>query len=154
MNNHVIDVALGNAPADMVIKNGQLINVNTHEIYKTDIAIADGVIAALGSLGEKTIGADTQVIDAEGKYLAPGFIDAHIHFESSMLSYTEFSRMLVKHGTTAVATDLMEVAIVSGEEGINAIFEESEGLTLSRTGFHERRRRPSDNRCGSFTGND
>ena len=130
MNNHVIDVALGNAPADMVIKNGQLINVNTHEIYNTDIAIADGVIAALGSLGEKTIGADTQVIDAEGKYLAPGFIDAHIHFESSMLSYTEFSRMLVKHGTTAVATDLMEVAIVSGEEGINAIFEESEGLPV------------------------
>ena len=130
MNNHVIDVALGNAPADMVIKNGQLINVNTHEIYKTDIAIADGVIAALGSLGEKAIGADTQVIDAEGKYLAPGFIDAHIHFESSMLSYTEFSRMLVKHGTTAVATDLMEVAIVSGEEGINAIFEESEGLPV------------------------
>ena len=63
--------------------------------------------------------------------MAPGFIDAHIHFESSMLSFTEFSRMLVKHGTTAVATDLMEIAIVAGEEGINNVLRESEGLPLN-----------------------
>ncbi len=99
MNTHVIDVALGNAATDMVIKNGKLINVHTGEIYETDIAIADKVIAAVGFLSDKTIGPDTQVIDAAGKYMAPGFIDAHIHFESSMLTYTEFSRMLVQHGT-------------------------------------------------------
>lgn len=130
MNNHVIDVALGNAPADMVIKNGRLLNVHTGEIYETEIAIADKVIAAVGSLGEKTIGENTKVIDAQGKIMAPGFIDAHIHFESSMLSFTEFSRMLVKHGTTAVATDLMEIAIVAGEEGINNVLRESEGLPV------------------------
>lgn len=130
MNTHVIDVALGNAAADMVIKNGKLINVHTGEIYETDIAIADKVIAAVGFLSDKTIGYNTKVIDAAGKYLAPGFIDAHIHFESSMLTYTEFSRMLVQHGTTAVATDLMEIAIVSGEDGINEIFKEAEGLPV------------------------
>lgn len=130
MNNHVIDVALGNAAADMVIKNGKLLNVHTGEIYETEIAIADKVIAAVGHLGENTIGENTKVIDAKGKIMVPGFIDAHIHFESSMLTYTEFSRMLVKHGTTAVATDLMEIAIVAGEEGINNVLKESEGLPV------------------------
>ena len=130
MNNHVIDVALGNAAADMVIKNGKLLNVHTGEIYETEIAIADKVIAAVGHLGENTIGENTKVIDAQGKVMVPGFIDAHIHFESSMLTYTEFSRMLVKHGTTAVATDLMEIAIVAGEEGINNVLKESEGLPV------------------------
>ena len=130
MNNHVIDVALGNEAADMVIKNGKLLNVHTGEIYETEIAIADKVIAAVGHLGENTIGENTKVIDAQGKIMVPGFIDAHIHFESSMLTYTEFSRMLVKHGTTAVATDLMEIAIVAGEEGINNVLKESEGLPV------------------------
>ena len=130
MNNHVIDVALGYAAADMVIKNGKLLNVHTGEIYETEIAIADKVIAAVGHLGENTIGENTKVIDAQGKIMVPGFIDAHIHFESSMLTYTEFSRMLVKHGTTAVATDLMEIAIVAGEEGINNVLKESEGLPV------------------------
>ena len=130
MNNHVIDVALGNAAADMVIKNGRLLNVHTGEIYETEIAIADKVIAAVGSLGEKTVGENTKVIDAAGKIMVPGFIDAHIHFESSMLTYTEFSRMVVKHGTTAVATDLMEIAIVAGEDGINAVLEESESCPV------------------------
>ena len=130
MNNHVIDVALGNAAADMVIKNGKLLDVHTGEIYETEIAFADKVIAAVGHLGENSIGENTKVIDAQGKIMVPGFIDAHIHFESSMLTYTEFSRMLVKHGTTAVATDLMEIAIVAGEEGINNVLKESEGLPV------------------------
>ena len=130
MNNHVIDVALGNEAADMVIKNGKLLNVHTGEIYETEKEIADKVIAAVGHLGENTIGENTKVIDAQGKIMVPGFIDAHIHFESSMLTYTEFSRMLVKHGTTAVATDLMEIAIVAGEEGINNVLKESEGLPV------------------------
>ena len=77
MNNHVIDVALGNAAADMVIKNGRLLNVHTGEIYETEIAIADKVIAAVGSLGEKTVGENTKVIDAAGKIMVPGFIDAY-----------------------------------------------------------------------------
>ncbi|MFV0529584.1 MAG: adenine deaminase [Lachnospiraceae bacterium] len=130
MNKKVIDVALGNSAADIVIRHGSLINVNSGEIYPADVAIADGKIAATGEISEKAVDENTIVIDASGKYLAPGFIDAHIHFESSMLTYTEFSNMVLKHGTTAVATDLMEVAIVSGMEGIQEVLKESAQLPV------------------------
>ena len=135
MNERLIDIALGNAPADLVIKNGKLVNVISREIYPADIAIADGLIAATGELEPGAIGPATQVIDAGGKYLAPGFIDAHIHFESSMLTFSEFARAVLSKGTTAVATDLMEIAIVSGPEGIKETFREAEGspLTLLHT---------------------
>lgn len=125
MDNELIQVALGQKPADIVIKNGKLVNVITHEVYETEIAIANGKIASTGPVPAGAIGPDTQVIDAKGMYLAPGFMDAHIHIESSMLSYTEFAKMVVKHGTTAVATDLMEVTIVSGVEGMKEVMEES-----------------------------
>lgn len=130
MNERLIDVALGNAPADAVIRNGKLINVETREIYDADIAIADGLIAATGKLEEGMIGPDTKVIDAAGKYLAPGFIDAHIHFESSMLTYTEFNRMVLPHGTTAVASDMMEVTIVAGKEAIHTVLDEASKLPV------------------------
>ncbi|SCW72811.1 Adenine deaminase [Paenibacillus tianmuensis] len=130
MNGHVIDVALGKQPADVVIKNGKLVNVLTKEIYLADIAIADGVIAATGELAPGCIGEKTKVIDAKGKYLAPGFIDAHIHFESSMLSFTEFNRVVLTKGTTAVASDVMEVSIVSGYKAIKEVLKEAEGLPV------------------------
>jgi adenine deaminase len=131
LNDHVIDVALGRAPADLVIKGGTLVNVDTREVYPADIAVADGLIAATGILEAGAIGPDTKVINAAGKYLAPGFIDAHIHFESSMLTFTEFSRAVLTRGTTAVATDLMEIAIVAGMDGIREIFREADGLPLT-----------------------
>ena len=130
MDNKLIRVALGKEPADIVIKNGKLVNVLTKEIYDTEIAIADGRIASVGAVAEGAIGKDTKVIDAKGMYLAPGFIDAHIHIESSMLSYTEFSKMVVKHGTTAVATDLMEVTIVSGVDGMKEVMAESKNTPV------------------------
>ena len=130
MNNRLIDVALGNAPADLIIRGGKLINVLTHEIYEADVAVADGLIAATGALEPGTLGPDTKVIEAAGHYLAPGFIDAHIHFESSMLTFTEFNRMVLPHGTTAVATDMMEIAIVSGMEGISTVLREAEALPV------------------------
>jgi len=130
MNNKVIDVALGKDFADKVIENGMLINVLTGEIYEADIAIVDNLIAATGELESGTIGPNTVRIDAEGKYLAPGFIDAHIHFESSMLTYTEFNRMVLPHGTTVIASDLMEIAIVSGMDGIKETINEAKGLPV------------------------
>ena len=130
MNTNLIQVALGKRPADMVIKNGRLVNVITHEIYETEIAIADGRIASIGPLPEGVCGENTCVIDAEGMYLAPGFFDAHIHIESSMLSYTEFAKMVVKRGTTSVATDLMEVTIVSGTEGMEEVLAESKNTPV------------------------
>jgi adenine deaminase len=126
MDKKVIDVALGNAPADLIIEHGTLVNVNTGEIYPADLAISGDRIASIGSVQKGAYGPDTRVIDAAGLFLAPGFIDAHIHIESSMLTYTEFSKMVVKHGTTAVATDLMEVTIVSGIEGMKEILKEAE----------------------------
>ena len=130
MNHRLIDVALGNSPADLVIKGGKLVNVITKEIYDTDIAVADGKIAAVGYIQEGAIGPDTKIVDAKGKYMTPGFIDAHIHFESSMLTMTEFSKMAIKHGTTGIASDLMEIAIVAGREGIEAIFDEVKDLPV------------------------
>ena len=125
MDNRLIAVALGREPADLVIRGGKLVNVHTAEIYEADVAVAGDRIAAVGDLPEGAVGPGTKVIEAAGRYLAPGFIDAHIHIESSMLTYTEFAKMVVKHGTTAVASDLMEVTIVSGVEGMREILEES-----------------------------
>jgi adenine deaminase len=130
MDNELIQVALGKKPADIVIRNGKLVNVITHEIYETEIAVAGGRIASIGPVPAGAVGADTQIIDAKGMYLAPGFMDAHIHIESSMLSYTEFAKMVVRHGTTAVATDLMEVTIVSGIEGMKEVLAESKNTPV------------------------
>ena len=126
----LIAVAQGKAPADLIIRGGRLVNVHTREIYEADVAIAGERIACVGALPEGCCGPDTKVIDAAGRYLAPGFIDAHIHIESSMLTYTEFAKMVVKHGTTAVASDLMEVTIVSGVEGMKEILAESEATPV------------------------
>jgi adenine deaminase len=125
MDTKLIQVALGKAPADVVVKGGKLVNVHTREVYETDVAIAGDRIASIGPIPEGAYGPNTRIIDATGLYLAPGFIDAHIHIESSMLTYTEFAKMVVKHGTTAVATDLMEVTIVSGIPGMKEILAES-----------------------------
>lgn len=130
MDKRLIDVALGKAPADMLIRGGQVVNVHTAEVYPADVAIANGRIAAVGDIPDGAQGPDTKIVDATGKYLSPGFIDAHIHVESSMLSYTEFAKLAVKRGTTAVATDLMEVTIVSGIEGMKEILAEAEHLPV------------------------
>lgn len=125
MDKGLIQVVLGKRPADAIIRNGNLINVITHEIYQADLSIYHGRIASVGSIPDKAVGQETKIIDAKGQYLAPGFMDAHIHIESSMLSYTEFAKMVICHGTTAVASDLMEVTIVSGLDGMKEVMEES-----------------------------
>ena len=131
MDPKVIQVALAKHPADLVIQHGTLINVHTREMYKADISIVGNRIAGVGVLPTTAIGPNTSIIDATGKYLSPGFIDAHIHFESSMLTYTEFVNTVLPLGTTCVASDLMEVTIVSGLEGLHAILEESQKLPVT-----------------------
>ena len=130
MDNALIRVALGQEPADLIIKNGKLVNVISHEVYEADLAIKNGRLASVGNVHKNAQGPDTKVIDAKGQYLAPGFLDAHIHIESSMLTYTEFAKLVVKHGTTAVATDLMEVTIVSGVEGMKEVLAESKNTPV------------------------
>lgn len=108
----LIEVAKGAIPADVVIKNCKVVNVYSGEIVEGDIAISDGQIAGIGKYEGK------EVVDAEGRYAAPGFIDSHIHIESSYLSPEELGRLLVPHGGTTIMADPHEIANVCGAEGL------------------------------------
>jgi len=125
----VINVARGLAKADLVIKNAKIVNVFTEEILEGGIAIKSGYIARIGEIDD-VIGDRTNVLDAKGGYLAPSFIDAHIHIESSMITLTQFAKAAVPHGTGGIITDLHEIANVLGEFGIKIILEEARKLPL------------------------
>ena len=129
MDKKLLAAAGGQAPADIVVKNGKLVNVYTKEIYEGGVAISGDKIAAVGDV-EYAIGEGTEVIDAGGNYITPGFIDGHIHPESSSLSIRSFAELVLKHGTTAVMTDLHEIGVVAGLEGIEAVLEEAEATDL------------------------
>lgn len=126
----LVAVAKGTKPAQMVIKGGKLINVNTGEILPhMDVAITHGRIALVGDAAH-TIGPDTQVIDAKGLYISPGFMDGHIHVESSMMTVGEYARAVVPHGTTSIYMDPHEIANVLGIEGVGLMTKESRNLPL------------------------
>ena len=130
VNNELIQVAQGKKKAETVIKNGTLVNVHTKELQANqDIAIAYGRIAYIGN-ATHTIGPETTVIDANGKYLSPGLMEGHMHVESTMLSVTEFSKAALKKGTTSIFMDPHEIANVSGIEGIRLMHEEGRNLPL------------------------
>ena len=121
-----IAVAAGKEPADLVIKNGKIIDVFNGEIFEGDVAIADGYIAGIGGTsysGRKTI-------DAKGRYISPAFIDGHVHIESSMITPPEFAKVLLQHGVTTVICDPHEIANVAGTEGIQFMLDSSEHLPL------------------------
>ncbi|BCA84591.1 hypothetical protein EsVE80_01140 [Enterococcus saigonensis] len=113
----LIDTAAGRRPADLVLKNAQIIDVYQAEIIQGDIALVDGFIAGIGESyeGRKTI-------DLKGKFVAPGFIDAHIHVESAYVTPEEFGRLLVPHGTTTVLADPHEIVNVLGLTGLDYMF--------------------------------
>ncbi len=131
ITSELVLVARGEKKADLVIKNGHLINVCTAEILKyTDVAITHGRIALVGDAAH-TIGEDTQVIDATDLYIAPGFMDGHIHVESSMLSVKEYARAVIPNGTTAIFMDPHEIANVLGLEGIKLMIEDGIDVPLN-----------------------
>ncbi len=113
----LIRATRGEIPADIVIKNGTLINVVTAEIYKSDIAVKNRYIIAVGDV-DYCIGKDTTIINAKNKYISPGLIETHIHVSGSHLSMPELARVLISHGTTSISTDFCHIAIVAGIEGI------------------------------------
>ncbi len=118
--------ARGDEPADLILRNGRVINVFTGEIIETDIAIAGDTIVGVGSDYEAA-----EEIDLGGRYVCPGLIDAHVHVESSMVAPPQFARAVVPRGTTTVVTDPHEVANVAGVEGIRYMLDSSEGLPLT-----------------------
>lgn len=123
-------VAGGAAPAELVIKNAKLVNVCTREIQDNiSVAIVCGRIALVGD-AQHCIGPDTQVIDAQGQYLAPGFLDGHIHVESSMMGVGEYARSVVPHGTAGIYMDPHEIYNVLGMDGIKAMLEDAKRTPL------------------------
>jgi len=122
-----IEVARGARPADLLLRGGMVVNVLTGEIYRTNIAISEQVIAGVGDYYRDGI----EIQDAEGLYLMPGFIDAHVHIESSMLSVPEYARAVLPRGTTSVICDPHEIANVSGLKGIKYLFRSSRDIPLN-----------------------
>ena len=121
---HVIDVAAGRVPADLVLKNATYVNVFSNELGHGDIAVAEGLIVGMGEYHGHV------EVDVSGKLVLPGFLDAHIHLESSLVSPTEFAKAVLPHGTTTVITDPHEIANVMGTDGIEYMLQATEDLPV------------------------
>jgi len=121
----LIAIAKGEIPADLILANGRIINVFTGEIEEGNVAIMDGRIAGVGDYQQAK-----EVLDLEGKYLAPGFIDGHVHLESSMLDVGQYTRAVVSKGTLGIVTDLHEIANVCGLDGISYVMNCARRLPL------------------------
>ncbi len=123
----LVDCAMGRTCADIVIRNGTWVCVQSGELIPhTDIAILAHRIAYVGTDASKSIGKETQVIDAKGKFLVPGLLDAHMHVESGMVTVTEFVRAVIPHGTTAMFIDPHEIANVFGLRGVRLMVDEAQ----------------------------
>lgn len=120
----IIAAAAGREKADLVLKSAKYLNVFSNEFLCGDIAVANGLIAGVGKYDGKT------EIDVSGKLVLPGFIDAHIHLESSMVTPAEFAKAVVAHGTTTVITDPHEITNVMGIDGVEYMIQASQNLPI------------------------
>lgn len=120
----IIAAAAGREPADLVLKNATFVNVFSNELSTMDIAVAEGLIVGMGSYQGRS------EVDCTGKIVLPGFLDAHIHLESSLVSPTEFVKAVLLHGTTTVVTDPHEIANVMGTDGIEYMLQATEDLPV------------------------
>ncbi|MFK8083334.1 MAG: adenine deaminase [Granulosicoccus sp.] len=128
----LVDVAMGRMPADSVIRNGRWVNVHSGEIIAgTDVAISAGRFAYVGPDASHTIGEQTQIIEADGRYLVPGLCDAHMHVESGMVTVTEFARAVIPHGTTSMFIDPHEIGNVLGLDGVKLMHDEAMDLPVN-----------------------
>lgn len=122
----LIDVAMGRQPADLVLHKGTWVCVQSGEfVPETDVAVKDGRVAYVGPDASHTIGRETRLIEAKGKYLVPGLLDGHMHVESGMLTVTEYVRAVVPHGTTGLFADPHEIANIFGLKGVRLMADES-----------------------------
>ena len=122
---HLVAVAAGRSPADMVIRGGKLVNVQTREVLDWQVAIAKGRFAFIGPDASHCIGPETEVIEANGRYLIPGLCDGHMHIESGMLTPAEFAAAVIPHGTTTMFTDPHEIVNVLGLRGVRMMHDEA-----------------------------
>ena len=120
----IIAAAAGREPADLVLKNATFVNAFSNELSTMDIAVAEGLIVGMGSYQGRS------EVDCTGKIILPGFLDAHIHLESSLVSPTEFVKAVLPHGTTTVVTDPHEIANVMGTDGIEYMLQATEDLPV------------------------
>lgn len=126
----LVATALGQEPADLVIRDARLVNVCTREILPhTDVAVRCGRVALVGD-ATHCIGQGTKVYEANGRYLAPAFMDGHIHVESSMLTATEYAKAVIPHGTSAIFMDPHEICNVLGLDGVRYMLEDAKGTPL------------------------
>jgi adenine deaminase len=117
-------VARGDEAADLVVRGGRVFSAFTKEWLETDVAIVGGYVAGLGEYeGE-------EIVDASGRFVVPGFIDAHMHLESVKLMVDEFARLVLPLGTTAVVADPHEIANVLGADGVHWLLDATAGLQL------------------------
>src|SRR3989304_4718160 len=120
------DVAVGRRAASLVIRNGRWVCVQTGEILPgTDVAVFGERIAYVGPDARHAVGAETRVIEADGRHLVPGLLDGHMHVESGMLTVTEFVRAVLPHGTTGMFIDPHEIANVLGLAGVAMVGDEA-----------------------------
>jgi adenine deaminase len=119
----------GKLKADIVLKNCRIVNVNTKEIIKGDIAISSGFISGIGDVDE-LIGGKTEILDLKNAFVCPGLIDGHVHFESSMVTLTQFAKQSILHGTTGIVIDPHEIANILGIKGIKLVMQEAKRLPI------------------------
>ena len=129
MKNQILSAAAGKTAADLAVINGKIVNVYSGEIYDGGVAVSGDTIIAVGQV-QDYIGTSTKVLDANGNYITPGFIDAHIHPESSSMNIVNFARTIQSHGTTVIMTDLHEIGVVSDLKGIECVLKEAENTSL------------------------
>ena len=123
---HIIDIAKGDQPADILLKNVRLVNVFTGEVFRTNVALAGDWIAGIG----ENYLEGHEILDLDGLFLLPGFIDGHLHLESTLLHPAEYARLALPRGTTTVILDPHEIANILGLAGIHALMDASQDLPL------------------------
>ncbi len=132
VSRELVDCAMGRTPADLLIRNGMWVCVQTGEfVPNTDVAIKGSRIAYVGPDASHTLGANTKVIEANGRYLVPGLLDGHMHVESGMVTVTEFVRAVAPHGTTGMFVDPHEIANVFGLKGVKLMVDEAQSQPIN-----------------------
>ena len=124
LRNELLSVARGECPAELVLKHATIVDVCTESLYTGDIAVHKGYIAGIGEYE------GVQQEDFTGKYVAPGFIDAHVHIESTMVSPSIFASRVLPHGTTAMVADPHEIVNVCGTRGLDYMLENAKGAPV------------------------